>query len=279
MNARQANIAQRYLRRINQKIQLRYIIIGAIALGAAVASFFVYRYITVRNTQRAQGVFSESMEAFTKMSQAASSNRNWKEVAEAFDEAFKRYPRTSFSPAMLAYKATALAFDNQITEAIEVMQSAVNSLKESSPLYYPYRTKLALLKYDSPDKSVQDAGNKELEELAANRQNPVQDWAQYYYGYFAFISGNKAQARTVWNELISQHAKSPWAEEARNQLTLITDAPAVPLAKPEKKITESPTPKADAALQDQQTSIAQSPSTTKSLPVAKTVPTSSALPE
>ncbi len=261
MNIMQGQVqrAQTYLNRMSKKIQFKYVFIGALVLGIAVAGYFGYRYIIARNTRAAQLVFAEGLEAFTTMSQAKPNDRKWQEVATTFDEAYKRYPRTAFSPAMLAYKAQALVFDNQLAAAVDVMQTVVSSLRKSSPLYYPYKTKLALLKHDSSDKVLQETGAQELDALAKTIQNPVQDWAQYYLGYFAMLDGDSTRAQAVWNELISQHEKSAWTTLARKQLALISDATnaSIPSA-PEKTASQTPT---SQTIEPVKTSRASQPST------------------
>lgn len=202
--------------------QMRYLI-GLLALALFImACMAIYSYFKVRNSQAGHKAFMESLAEYDKNISAPTNEQKWNDVIRAFDTAYQRYGNTPLGPSMLAYKAQALIYDNKFDAALDTMIKAVSIIKKSSPLYYIYLTKLSLMKIDSAEAKVKEAGKQELNMLADDIKNPERDWASYYVGYFASVEGEIEKARVIWSALIGRAAKdSAWAALAKQKLAFL----------------------------------------------------------
>jgi hypothetical protein len=210
---------QHFFDSLQSSKNIRYLGILAGAGVVGVAGYGVYYYVTMKKSQKAQKALAESSEAFTKALQSEGKDVRWDDVHRAFQTAYDRYGSTWAGPYLLAYQADAYAYEGKLNEALAEMTKALSSLKKSSPVYAFYATKLALMKVDSTDSAVSQAGLKELDALAEDVRNPDRERALYYAGYFAERHGDLKKARASWSAIVQRGAPdSVWVPAAKKKL-------------------------------------------------------------
>ena len=80
-----------------------------------------------------------------------------------------------------------------------------------------YAIKQALVKIDLPDTASQ--GRQELELLARDTGNPVQDMARYYRALDAELRGESVEAEKLFQELRAQgDPSSTWVHRAQTKV-------------------------------------------------------------
>lgn len=202
------------------KRSISYGLIGLGIIAGASAGYVGYRWHVVNRERDAQKAFAESLQLYRT---AFEKPELWSEVALAFEQGRMQHASSLLAPYFRAYQADALSYQNKTEEALTAVQDAVASLSTSSPLYYLYATKQALMKMDSAQKELAQAGLQELEALSQNSSNKQRDMALYYLGAYHQAHNNAAQARQVWQDLVTgfasqAEASSPWAALAQEQL-------------------------------------------------------------
>lgn len=208
---------------LQKKKYVRYLLILAGMVAAGAAGWGIYSYTLTKKAQDAQEAFSQALAEFEKNLQAEEKSQRWDEIVQAFDAGYEHYAQTPLGPYFLAYKAQALLYGNKPEKALEATAKLVASITKSSPLYYLYATKLALMKIDSPDKNIHDQGASELADLSQDVQNLQRDWAAYALGSYALSHGDKEKAIQIWSPLVARAGtKSTWGSLAQRKLALLT---------------------------------------------------------
>jgi hypothetical protein len=216
---------QQFYATVHNEKNIRYLAVlaGLIVLG--LAAWGGYSYITLKRSEEAQKALSEGIAEFDRAHTGEEKETHWDDVVRGFQTGYERYSSTWAGPFFLVYKSQALLANHKFDEALAEMTKAVAAMKKSSPLYYFYVTKLALMKLDSQDKATKDAGMQELTALAENAKNPERERALYYAGYFAYGSGDVKKAQNFWVTLLQRAApESHWAPLAKKKLEVIENA-------------------------------------------------------
>ena len=190
--------------------QLRMLIALIAVLLVFLTAWGVHTYIATRNLRAAHQALVEGLEEFEKNMTAKAGEQKWGDVARTFDAAHKLYGSTVLGSSFLAYQSRALVYENKLDEAIKVMGRAVDSLKKSSPLFYTYSTKYALMKTDSTDQKIHAEGEKELESLAKDPLNQQRDYALYYAGLRALNDNDGKKAQLLWSQISQVNPASVW---------------------------------------------------------------------
>jgi hypothetical protein len=198
--------------------EVRYVLLGVACALLGLAAFGIYSYFMTKKAQEAQEQLSQNLSEFKKTMQAKPEDQKWDAMAQLFGDGHARYGHTSLGPYFLVYKAQSLLYGGYLEQALDTMDAVMKDLKKSSPLYYLYATKRALIKSD-----VKGAeGIQELEKLANDLHNPNRDFAAYYAGYYAGRAGDKKKAERFWYALVQQRAEdSPWASLAAKKLATL----------------------------------------------------------
>lgn len=192
-----------------------------IAVGAIiffVVLFYAYRWYTVSREETVQKIFSEQVIEFNK----ARTPEQFEAMVVDCKSGHDQYAGSHLAPYFTAYEVDALLKLGKKTEALASLDGLIASLSGSNPLIYVYKTKRALLKFDIDDATTQEAGLKELQQLADDAKNKDRDLAQFYLGLHYYGADDLVNAKKVWQDLIelSLDSKnpSPWAEQAKQRL-------------------------------------------------------------
>lgn len=193
------------------------------AIGLLVGGWFWYRSYTVQQEQAAQKVLSSCLAEYEKL-RAGGTPAQWQTLDAMCTAGYEKSKSTAMAPYFLAIRADALVEQGNDKEALELLQSMTNALPTSSSLYYPYKTKYALIKLDHVDDEDKTVALNELENLAYDSSNTNADYALYYLGEYYWHNNQTEQALKTWRDLEStyktdtKNGQSPWALLAQYKL-------------------------------------------------------------
>lgn len=197
------------------------VIVGICAFG--------YRWYSTHRAQLAQKQFSDGVKEYTNAVTGQPGHQNWSMLGALFELGAQEYGKTSLAPFYLGYQADALVKNDQLADATTVMTRAATALPTNSDFYYSYALKQALMSIDVAEAagvSPEDA-ERNLLDLAYNKNNPQRDAALFYLGRYYLAKNNPAQAREVLTELTHAFPEretsgaSPWVKEAESLLKRI----------------------------------------------------------
>lgn len=185
-------------------------LLSSVVLGLVLVSagFAGYHWYSLHRTQQAHTIFAQCMQEFERALSSDDASL-WTDVERAFATGYKSYPRTAIAPYFLAFQAEALIHQDKQEEARVLFADAVKKISKSSPLYYLYATKLALMNMDT----------QLLTKLADDHKNSYRDMALYYLGYCAFVANDRDTAEKTWARLVREQGNSSvWANLAQAKL-------------------------------------------------------------
>lgn len=195
------------------------IAIGVLLLFGAL--YIGYRWYVVSREETVQKIFSSAVAEFNKAKTAEQLDA----MAIEFKSGHDAYESSHLAPYFTAYEVDALLDQGKKVEALVALDSVISSLSSSNPLINLYKTKRALLKFDSEDAAIEAAGLAELQALAQDKKNKDRDMAQFYLGLYYFSADEVVDAKKVWVELVEQNTdaknSSPWAEQAQEKLATL----------------------------------------------------------
>ncbi len=196
--------------------------LGLVGFG----SLKVYRSHTVQKEYQAQVAFSHALDEYNMLIATAKPGDNrWEDLAISLQAVAQKYPKTVYGNFAQVYLADVAVQKGSVEESTVLLEQWLAKNSESNPLYYLYRTKLALLYCDTQD--VQK-GIALLKELAMREKNKQKDMAQFFLGYYYWTTDNLSQAREFWQPLIdnnksqSSESNSPWAAIAESKLRYVS---------------------------------------------------------
>lgn len=211
---------------------------GGLILAAGI--FFAYRWYVVQRNHRAQVAFSTLMidiqEAMRNKDADLSNLIDKIRVQRAEHEG------SAYAPYMHMAEIDLHLYQGHYAPAMRGLQAALQEFS-GTPVFYLCRTKFALVSLDrihqigtdaneqeegDPEirKSLQEQLVKELTEVAYDQKNHYRDYALYYLGRYYFATGNMAEAKRVWQDLIDSQRiekmhQSPWAVLAQSKIEQI----------------------------------------------------------
>lgn len=216
-------VIQDFFFMLKEKKEVRYLIAGIALALLGIAGWAFYRSTVIKKAGQAQKAFSQAYSEFEKTKQLSLPERNWKDVATMFEKGYELYKNTSWGPYFLAYKGQALLLGQDFDSARAAVAQALEGVKKPSPAYYLYAIEYALMQSDASNAESQQAGQRALDGLSSDPQNPLRDAALYYAGYAALKAGDHQKAQQVWSHLIARFAqkRSPWVEAAQQQMAAL----------------------------------------------------------
>jgi len=197
------------------------ILFVVIALGGAGKW---YRMRMTNQEQLAQRVYTEALDEFQRG--LAGYDAAWPNIVRLVDVAYERHASSTVAPYLLALKADALVREDKQDEAINTMSTALEKIPTTSPLYFLYKTKQALMMLDSKQEQIKQNGINVLRKLAQNNDNTNNDMARFYLGSYYIAIGDKKTGEPLLVSLMEsqegQESKSPWVEKAEQLLQTIS---------------------------------------------------------
>jgi len=207
--------------------------LAAIATLVLGGFFWGYRFYAGQQEQNAQKTLASCIKLYEEAAGANGTAGSWSIVEASCKRGHEEYAKSALAPYFLSYQAEALIKQNKIDEAAAVMTQMVNSMSQSSPLYYLYATKLALVQMDAADSAMHAAGSKRLEELALDTKNKQRDEALYYVGLHYWHHNDTVKAKEAWQQLADlpkmsdvpaqgQEQVSPWMQLVAERLNVLS---------------------------------------------------------
>jgi predicted negative regulator of RcsB-dependent stress response len=189
---------------------------GVLAGTALVAvGWYGYNWYSVKQEYRAQRDFAESAEDYYKLFASAKNAKAWQDIEQGLAFRAQQNKSSRLAPYFKVYQADALLQEGKTEDAMQLLNNAIQDLKQDSPLYFLYRIKRALIKLDASSEEMRKEGDSELDQLSQDIHNSYRDMAAYYRGYYAWNRGNKAEARQIWSNINKVATpNSPWAQLA-----------------------------------------------------------------
>ena len=218
---------------IKKDKELRIWVVVALVLGIGGGSYYGYRLINQRWSQKAQVAFAESYDVFNQAvaaqfndKAAADAKREmWEQAEIDFKRAYENNAHASLAPFLKAFRGQTLLFEGDREEAVTVMTEAVAKMGSSNPYKGLYEIGLAFVMLDGDEASI-EKGIKQLEDVASNEKNTFQDMALYYLGLYFNVLGEPDKAVGYWKQIkqdamasTSKRGESPWAKLVKIKLS------------------------------------------------------------
>jgi len=198
---------------------LSYVLTGLLVVAGA-ASWYGYRAYQQSGQYKGQELVLQALELFNK--EAFSKTPEWEQVNAICEAGIQQGGSTAVPYLRMIQAQVALAQDNK-DAALGYVADAIKSLDSSSPLYYVYKTKYALMNIDAQDHKQE--GLDQLAALASDVRNTNRDEAQFYLGLYHWVHDEIGQAKDAWKDLLavdtSVEHSSPWARRAQAKVATI----------------------------------------------------------
>jgi tetratricopeptide (TPR) repeat protein len=159
--------------------------------------------------------------------QFATEEEKWKKVEDVFKQAYNKHSGTGIASMFKVHQADALSNLGKIDEAIEMLSSAIKKIPSIEVKDF-YTLKLALLKLDSAQQSVQQDGLASLKKIVDDTHNFANEAGLYYLGHYFWTLKDYVQAKNYWQQLMVKYGmkdakeQSGYAEVVRGKLKLIS---------------------------------------------------------
>lgn len=186
----------------------------------------LYRSHVISKENKAQVAFSSALDEYHHLvySSAPANDSRWEDAATHFKMVAQKHSGTVYGDFAQAFLADVDFHQDKLEESILLFEQWLTKNSEKNPLYYLYKTRLALVCFDS---NQTEKAISMLQELSVNSKNKYQDMAQFFLGYYYWSQDDLAQAQKVWQTLIDANAqvapegRSPWASIVESKLRYI----------------------------------------------------------
>jgi len=183
----------------------RYTFIVAGICVSGLSGYYVYSLYISNRESAAQKVFSECIVDFENAKKGIGS---WDNVQVAFQMGHKQNSGSMLAPYFKAFEADSLYEQGKNKEAIETLANALEDMKSDLDMFSLYKTKLALMKFDSKRENLKAEGLKELESIAglgdkSDKATSGRGVALYYLGSYFLGQNNIEKAKEAWEKLVA----------------------------------------------------------------------------
>ena len=198
--------------------QVKSTLLAIAIVGAGAAGWFSYRWYTAYKGQQAQKILSDCLQEYDK---AVDGDTDWSEVASMNDLGYKQASGTALRPYFLVMQAQALARQQKVTEALEVMDRALGMLPAHSDYASLFDITRVLIQFDATGDQSKEQALQQLQAIADDQKNIYRDTAWYHIGEWYWSQDQLVQAKEAWQQLVDNKelfADSPWVFMAEQKL-------------------------------------------------------------
>ena len=200
----------------------KQIFLGILFVAVLVIIFFAHKLWVAKREQAAQYDFSALISEYDLMMREK--NPQWLELLNKFEDNYKKHAYSSLLPYYQSYKVHILLRQGERDAALATLDEMITTMK-ASPIIGLYEMERALVKLDSNDIAVNNAGLDELKKLAYDSKNIYNDSAMFYLGRYYWATDQIDDARLVWQKLVDDQrdekiAPSPWVSQVQEFLQL-----------------------------------------------------------
>ena len=140
-------------------------------------SWLAYTWYMVDQAKKTQILLSECLDEYQKTLE--SKTPMWSELVVMNDLAIQQAHFAPMKPYLLIMKAQALACQNEIEQAVDVMNQAESMISDRLPYKKFYMLTKSLMQLDAADGSLQQQGLAQLQQLAYDVTNVFRDAALF----------------------------------------------------------------------------------------------------
>lgn len=191
------------------------IIMGLASMGA----YMGYTKYRVYKNQEAQKILAVCLEEYARAVSGAV--ELWPTVEMSCQLGYEQHSNADIAPYFLAIQVEALLHQGKKDAVQPLLDTMMQQMNTSSPLYYLYQTQKALIELDAHDAAIVKKGLDSLHMLAEDKKNNNRDIALYYMGLYYWAKNQIADAQTEWTELVAQFPTSPWVSVVSTKLQQI----------------------------------------------------------
>lgn len=216
-----------------QKEYFNYVLLGSLIILFGLGGWKGLEWYQVNREQKAQLAFSDALDEFqtslyyviAKPNEKGKIEDHLKDAALAFSIVLDQHSGSSLAPYAKAFLSEIHVLKKEFNEALELLRDAAKKVGKSSPLYYLYQTKIALLLITVGQEAE---GVAELEALAQDSSNKQSDDAAYFLGEYYWSRGNHEKVISIWNRFSEENQPksvlraSPWGPVVQAKLKQIS---------------------------------------------------------
>ncbi len=206
---------------------VRAILIMVAIILVTSGGYFGYRWYIVSREQNAHQAIADYMRDY-RLAMNLNTPTEWQRIDGLLAIGYAQHKESHLAPFFLMLRAEALVRQNNMVEAINVLEQATNALPVQSSIKSLFIAKRALILLDHQDEAMQKEGLQQLISLARDKSNPYNDLALFYLGRYYWAHNNLQDAQKAWQELVDNSVMekaypSPWVKEAKNSLKQIIE--------------------------------------------------------
>jgi tetratricopeptide (TPR) repeat protein len=233
----QQTLQDRYVAFVSysKKKYVKESLIAAAALVFAVGGYAAFGWYQKRQNIQAfaglveiskayEAALAKSRELQNKPAEEQTENP-WEDTQLLLEAIASTHASSSLSPFFVIYQAQlALDADGDFDKACKLMEQGLRRLSKKSPFYDMFNVKRIKMLLDSPMQDVREKAIKDLEQVAAQKDNYYAQEALWTLGSYQAFYGNMDQAIAAWKTLAQESSSnkdlinSPWVSQAQEKL-------------------------------------------------------------
>jgi hypothetical protein len=208
------------------------LLLVVLIVGAGISVKKGRAWYIARRESAAQVIFADAYDEYQGALKASLNKEDAGKIEQAFKDAtigFESVQETqsgsTYSIYAKAFQADILTHEKQYDKAVLMLEEALADMSVSSPAYYLYKTKMALILFDA---GQAPKGAALLEELVNDSNNEQSDTAAFYLGSFYWSEKQYDKAKAAWkmfDKPISEkepQKNSPWAHVVAAKLAQLS---------------------------------------------------------
>ncbi|OGB84395.1 hypothetical protein A3F66_06275 [candidate division TM6 bacterium RIFCSPHIGHO2_12_FULL_32_22] len=201
-----------------------FVVIGALFIGG----YYFNGWYTNRVESAAQLAFTESLDIYNQalskeLMTTDKATNEWDESDLAFKTAYDQNKNSKLSPFFLVYQAQSLAREGEIEKAVSILDEAIDDVSNDLHFFNLFKLTKNLILFNGSTEDKTSA-LKDLEALASDKDNPLQDMSLYFLAEYYYSEGDLEKAKDLFqraselgfkNEL---NVESPWVGLSKEKL-------------------------------------------------------------
>lgn len=203
-----------------------FTVIGAFVIGG----YFLHGWYSARVQRQAQFAFTQSLEIYQQAlakdltATEEKKDNDWDESDLAFKTAYDQNKHSKISPFYLVYRAQSLAQEGEIEKSINILNDAISKFSNDKHFLNLFKITKSLILFNG---SIDDKKSavENLDKLANDKENPLQDMALYYLGEYYSSENDNEKAKEAFTKASELEFKndlnltSPWVEKSKEKLS------------------------------------------------------------
>lgn len=226
-----------YYASIQEQYSIKYLkesLISILLILCLGGGYFLNKFYVQNREQQAFVALSEVVDSFMQSQRNAQSmdaikdkekiDQAWSDTQLLLEALYKEHINSYLAPYFLVFKSQImLERDNNLDEAIKILDDALRSISRNTELGSLYHMKRIKMGFDSKDAQEKEKSLKKLLEITQNPQEYVYQEALYLLGVYYISQGDHVNASASFKLLVDcadpkALLKSPWVGLAQEKL-------------------------------------------------------------